>query len=419
MDEIFKKLKKYNFWADNRPKTGFIREVYLDKINKYLGNSLIKVFVGQRRSGKSYVLRQIIHHLIQQGTNPRNIFYLNKEIVDFDDIKTHKQLSDLVNLYKKNLGVRGKIYLFLDEIQEIDGWEKLVNSFSQNPKEKYEVFITGSNSKMLSSELATHLSGRYVSFEIYPFSFAEFISFQKLSRSKENFIAYLKSGGLPELFHLSEEETKIHYISSLKDTVILKDIVQRYKIKDTQLLENVFKFVIDNIGNLFSTNAVVNYLKSHKTQTNHETISNYILYLTQTFIIHCVDRYDIKGKEIFSGNKKYYLNDLSFKNYLSSDFDYGIGKHLENIIYIHYRSMGYMIYVGSIIGEEVDFVVEKNGEKKYIQVAYSLSDKNVANREFRSLEKIKDSYEKIIISLDDAPLGNKNGIRHICAWDLK
>lgn len=419
MNEILQKLEKYNYWRKQAIKTGFSREYYLSKIGKYTGNSLVKVLLGQRRSGKSYVLRQMIAALTKQGVNPKNTFYLNKELVEFDDIKTHKQLFDLIALYKKNLKVRGKIYLFLDEIQEIDRWEKTVNSLSQNTKEEYEIFVTGSNSKMLSSELATYLSGRYVAFEIFPFSFKEFIFSRSLPKNKESFLSYMKTGGLPELINLPDVETKTHYVSSLKDTVMLRDVVERHGIKDVQLLEDTFKFVADNIGSLFSTNAIVNYLGNHKIKTNHETISNYIRHLNQAFLIHGAERYDIKGKEIFSTGKKYYLNDLSFKNYLSSDFNYGLGNQLENILYLHYKRLGYSVYVGTVSGEEVDFVLEKEGEKKYIQAAYALSNKKTVDREFRSLEKIKDSFEKMVISLDDAPLGNKDGIHHVCAWDLE
>ncbi len=419
MDETLKKLEKYNYWHKQAIKTGFIRKFYLSKIKKYTGNSLIKVLLGQRRVGKSYVLRQIIDALIKQGVNPKNTFYFNKELVEFDEIKTHKQLFDLIALYKKNLKVKGKIYLLLDEIQEIDQWEKTVNSLSQNHKEEYEIFITGSNSKMLSSELATHLSGRYVTFEISPFSFDEFISSRNLPKNKASFLSYMKTGGLPELFNLTDAEARVHYVSALKDTVMLHDIVERHGVKDIPLLENVFKFIMDNIGSLFSVNSVVNYLISHKIKTNHETISNYVNYLVQSFLIHSAQRYDIRGKEIFSTGQKYYLNDLAFRNYLTSGFSYGLGKQLENIIYLHYRRLGYSVCAGSISNEEVDFVLEKEGEKKYIQVAYTLSDKKTADREFRSLEKIRDAFEKIVISLDDAPLGNKNGIRHVCAWELE
>jgi len=418
MIEIFKKLKKYNYWNKNKIKTGFIRDIYLKRIKKYIGNNLIKVFIGQRRVGKSYILRQIIQELINNKVNPKNIFYLNKEMVDFDEIKNYKDLKRLIDFYKKKLKVRGKIYILLDEVQEINQWEKIVNSLSQDYKNKYEIFLTGSNSKLLSGELATYLSGRYVCFDIFPFSFNEYTKYFNIFKNKDNFLDYLKIGGLPELYKLKDEETKNHYISSLRDTILLKDIVQRYKIKDAYLLERIFKFLIDNIGNLFSINSVVNYLNSHKIKTNFETVANYVNYLVQSFLIYEVERFDLKGKAILLGGKKYYLNDLSFKNYLSSSFDYGLGKHLENAIYIHYRLLGYKIYVGKIAEKEVDFIIEKDKEKKYIQVAYNLLDKKVIEREFSGLEKIQDAYEKVVISLDDVSFGNKNGIKHLLAWEI-
>jgi len=418
MIEIFKKLKKYNYWNKNKIKTGFIRDIYLKRIKKYIGNNLIKVFIGQRRVGKSYILRQIIQELINNKVNPKNIFYLNKEMVDFDEIKNYKDLKRLIDFYKKKLKVRGKIYILLDEVQEINQWEKIVNSLSQDYKNKYEIFLTGSNSKLLSGELATYLSGRYVCFDIFPFSFNEYTKYFNIFKNKDNFFDYLKIGGLPELYKLKDEETKNHYISSLRDTILLKDIVQRYKIKDAYLLERIFKFLIDNIGNLFSINSVVNYLNSNKIKTNFETVANYVNYLVQSFLIYEVERFDLKGKAILLGGKKYYLNDLSFKNYLSSSFDYGLGKHLENAIYIHYRLLGYKIYVGKIAEKEVDFIIEKDKEKKYIQVAYNLLDKKVIEREFSGLEKIQDAYEKVVISLDDVSFGNKNGIKHLLAWEI-
>lgn len=418
MLEIYKKLEKYNFWHKEKINTGFLRLPYLEKINGYIGNDLIKVIVGQRRVGKSYILRQIIQELISKNVPPINIFYFNKELVAFEEVKTSKELVALIEFYKKKLGIKGKIYLLLDEIQEIDQWEKAVNSFSQDYKDQYEVFITGSNSSMLSGELATYLSGRYVTFEIFPFLFDEYISFFSLDRNRENYLRYLKTGGLPELFRLEDEEIKSHYVESLKDTILLKDIVKRYNIKDASLLESLFKFIVDNIGNIFSVKGVVDYLNSHKIKTNHETISNYIKHLQRSFLIHEAERFDIKGKTILSGNKKYYINDLSFRNYLSSGFDYGLGKHLENAIYLQYKSLGYKIYVGSIAGEEVDFILEKGQERKYLQVTYLLQEENNMDREFGSLEKIRDSYEKIIISLDDVSFGNRNGIKHLCAWEI-
>ena len=419
MLEMFKSLEKYNYWSREADiSLGYLRDAYLNRIAPYLGNRLIKVIVGQRRVGKSYLLRQIIYSLLKKKVNPRNIFYLNKELVDFDDVRNYMDLHKLIIFTKKRLKIRCKMYIFIDEVQNISEWEKVVNSLAQDHKDQYELFITGSNSTMLSGELADKLSGRYISFEMFPFSYAEYIDYYKLNKSKESYLNYLKSGTLPELFHLQEEETKRHYVSSLKDTVLLKDIVQRHQIKDAALLERVFLFLADNIGNLFSLNSIVSYLNSQGQKTNHETISNYVLYLEQSYLIHEASRYDIKGKRILAGEKKYYLNDLSFRNYLSSSFDFGLGKHLENAIFIYYKLSGHDVYVGTLSKAEVDFVVEKGDEKKYIQVVYSLEDPKVLAREFSSLESIRDSYEKMVISLDDSSFGNKEGVKHVCAWEL-
>lgn len=420
MFEIFKKLEKYNFWEKSEIKSGYLRYLYLNKIKKFLNNDLVKVIIGQRRVGKSYVLRQLIQHLIQeQNINPQNIFYLNKEIIDFDQIQTYVELNELFTFYKEKLKPEGKVYIFLDEVQEITGWEKIVNSWSQDYKDTYEVFISGSNSKMLSSELATYLSGRYISFEVLPFAYAEFIDYLKKERNKQTYLEFLSTGGLPELFALQDNEAKRYYVSALRDTVLLKDIVQKHQIKDAYLLEKIFLFLTDNLGNLFSIQGIVDYLEKQKHKTNVETVSNYLKYLSETFLIHETERYDLKGKKILAGPKKYYVNDLAFRNYLSSGFDYGLGGHLENAVYLYYRQQGFQIYVGKIGDFEVDFVVEKNNEKKYIQVTHSLSSESVIEREFGNLQKINDSYEKIVISLDDLSFGNKEGIKHILAWELE
>lgn len=419
MIETFEKLKKHNIWAGEKLNLGFTRKMYTNKIVEFSGNNLVKVILGQRRVGKSYIMRQVMHALLNGGTNPKNIFYLNKELVDFDAVKNYKDLSKLIDIYKKELRIRSKVFVFLDEVQEIEGWEKIVNSLSQDHRQSYEVFISGSNSKMLSSELATYLSGRYVDFMIFPFLYDEYIEFRKIPRGKKSYLDYLKTGGLPELFNLPSEEMKEHYMSALKNTILLKDIIQRYKIKDSQMLENLFKFLTNNIGNLFSINSIVHFLNSQKIKTNHETISNYLSYILESYLFHEVERFDIKGKSILASSKKYYLNDLSFRNFLSSSFDFGLGNHLENALYIYFRAQGYRIFVGSLGKKEVDFILEKGQERKYIQIAYSVSDKKVALREFGNLEEIHDAYEKMVISMDDVSLGSKNGIGHICAWELK
>jgi predicted AAA+ superfamily ATPase len=411
-------LRRYNFWNAEFPDMGLPRENYLEKINGFIGNRLIKVLVGQRRSGKSYLLRQIIHSLIIKGVNPVNILYINKEYTDFDLISNYTELEELIILYQKELKPKGKIFLFVDEVQRIAGWEHLINSYSQNYTREYEVFISGSNSKLLSAELATLLSGRYIQFQILPFSYLEFISIKKKENTRASFLEYLNSGGLPELFHLPDDETRRHYLSAIKDTVLLHDIIQRYKIKDIRLLEDIFSFLVNNASNLISINNIVKYFAGKNRKTNYETVANYINYLQNTFLIHQVNRFSIKGKEVLAGTHKYYINDLSFKNYLYTGFEYGYGYMLENIIYLQLINAGYNVYTGFMRNKEIDFVAIKSNKTIYIQVAYLLVDKETILREYAELEAIPDNYQKFVVSLDDMQLADKNGIRHVLAWKI-
>lgn len=419
MEENFKALEKFNFWNGNVPQQGFLRTEYLDKILEFSNNKLIKVIVGQRRTGKSYILRQIANKLLANGVHPTKIFYLNKEFLDFDFVKTYQDLELLVKLYLKKLQPDGKVYLFLDEIQNIEGWEKLVNSYSQDYTTNFEIYISGSNSKMLSGELATLLSGRYVSFEILPFSFKEYIGITKQEATKSSYINYMQSGGLPELFKLPNEETKRHYISSVKDTVLLRDIIQRHAIKDPKLLEDVFVYLVNNSSNMMSINNITNYLKSSGRKTTFDTIANYIGYIEDTFLIHKVERFDIKGKDTIAGNAKYYSNDLAYKNYLYRGFGYGIGYQLENLIFLSLHRLNFEIYVGVLPNKEVDFVAKKADQTLYIQCTYLLHDEATQKREYASLEAINDNYPKIIVSLDDIALPQKNGIVHVQAWKFE
>lgn len=418
MLEYFESLKKYNPWDREIQKTGFRRSSYLSEIEKSLGTRSIKVLVGQRRTGKSYILRQIVGLLIEHGVNPGNVCYINMEMVEFADIDDFLKLNELVELYRKTLKPEGRIYLFLDEIQSVSGWEKLVNSYSQNTVDEIEVFITGSNSTLLSGELASLLSGRYVSFTVFPFSFREYTEFYNIPRTRESMIRYLKTGGLPELLHISSEEMRMHYIQSLRDTIILRDIVQRYHIKDAWLLENLFGYLVSQTGRLFSVNNIVNYFNTQKIKASHDTISSYLHYLKQTYLIHEIPRYNIKGKEILSGARKFYLNDLAYRNYAKLQSETGFSQNLENLVFIHLLSQGYTIFVGTLKDKEIDFVAERRNEKIYIQVAYLLADENVVAREFGNLELINDHFPKRVISMDDLFVGNHNGIEHISVWDL-
>jgi uncharacterized protein len=419
MTENIALISKYNFWNEKVPELGYFRAVYLDKIRLFTGNRLVKVIVGQRRTGKSYLLRQILHSLIESGVPPQNTFYINKEFLDFDFLTDYKSLALLIESYKTELKPQGKVYLFIDEIQTIPGWERLVDSYSQDFSASYELFVSGSNSELLSGELATLLSGRYVSIQVFPFSFPEFCGVQKLSESKINYLSYLQSGALPELFHLPDLETKRHYISAVKDTVLLRDIIQRYHIKDAKLLEDIFIYLVNNASNLISVMNVINYFKSKNRKTNYETIANYIQYIQNTYLIHRTERYNIKGKEIISGTCKFYINDLSFKNFLYAGFAYGIGYLLENAVYLQLIQSEYEVFTGAFRNGEIDFVARKAERVIYFQVTYTLVDEQTAKREYGAFSQINDNYEKYIVSVDDILLPPVNGIRHIQAWNLK
>lgn len=411
------KIGRFNFW-DSTPNLGFVRQSYLNKIENYLNTSLIKVLIGQRRVGKSYVLRQIIHRLIQDGIKAKQTLYINKEFSEFDFLVNHSDLYEFVRAYQTANKIKGKLYVFVDEVQLIEEWEKVINALSQDFTANFEIFITGSNSQLLSGELSTLLSGRYVQFTVYPYSFMEFCEFQSFELNKKNYQLFMQSGALPELLNLPQEESKRQYLLALKDTIILRDIVARYQIKDTRLLLDVFAYLSSTISSLFSVNNLVNYFASKNRKTNYETLSSYLFYLTNTFVVHRCERYEIKGKEILSGNNKYYLNDLSFKNYLFGGFALGYGHLLENMIYLELVQHGFEVYVGAVRDKEIDFVALKNGKTLYVQVAYLLSEKTTVDREYNNLLSIKDNYPKWVVSMDDLPLPENKGILNIPAWEL-
>ena len=419
MNEIITALRKYNFWDSKTIDLGYLRTDYTEKITDYIGNRLIKVLVGQRRAGKSFILRQIVKHLITKGISPNNTLIINKEFSDFDFLSSYKELDDLIKLYKSELKPLGKIYIFIDEIQNISGWERVVNSYSQDYADSYELFISGSNSTMLSNELATLLSGRYVKFEIFPFSYNEYLGITERQKSKQTYIEYLESGGLPELFILSKQETKRNYVSAIKDTVLLRDIIQRHSIREPRLLEDIFVYLVNNASNLISVNNIFKYYKGLGRKTSYDIIANYISYIEDAFLIHRCERFNIRGKEIVAGNVKFYANDLSFKNYLYPGFGYGFGYLVENLIFLELRRAGYEVYTGSIKDKEVDFVASKADRVIYVQCSYLLVEPDTIVREYASLEAISDNYEKYIVTLDDLTFPSNKGIRHIQDWNFR
>ena len=418
-ENMIDSIRKYNLWDGNLFDLGFQRTFYTDKIEEAMGNNLVKVLVGQRRAGKSFVLRQLMLKLLDKGVSPNNILYINKEFLEYEHLSNAQDLQSLYAEYLEHLHPEGKTYLFIDEVQQIAAWERFVNSHSQDFTHSCEVFLTGSNSDLLSGELATLLSGRFVEFEILPYSYEEYCQLQRLEVGRPSYVDFLQKGMLPELFNLTSESMHRQYVSSVKDTVMLRDIVQRYKVKDSILLEDLFRYVVSNAGRMFSVSNVVNYFSSRNRKTNYETISSYLDYLQKAFLIHKAERYNIAGKEILSGNAKYYSNDLAYYNYLYRGFAYGAGSLLENAVYLQLHRIGYDVYIGMQDSQEVDFVAMRQDRKIYFQVSWQvLSDEKTMEREYAPLLKRSDQYPRYLITLDEVRLPNNNGVEHLFPWEL-
>jgi len=387
-----------------------LRNDYCKKIIPYIDKSLIKVLVGQRRVGKSYVLKMIAQYVKNQNENA-NIIFIDKEDFDFDFIIDAKSLVDFVS---PKLVYNQKNYLFIDEIQEIKDFEKALRSFLS--KEQCDIFCTGSNAKVLSGELATYLSGRYIEFRIHGLSYKEFLDFHKLNDNDESFGKYIHYGGLPHLFELGLQENLVNeYLKNLYTTILLKDIVSREKFRNVAFLEKLSHYLADNIGSYVSALNISKYLKSQNIDVNPSVIINYIRAMCNAFVVQKTPRFDIQGKKIFDNNDKYFFEDLGLRNVLTGfSFIRDIHKLLENIVYKHLILSGFEVYVGRISDKEIDFVGKKNGKYMYVQVAYLLTDQETVEREFGNLENIKDNYPKYVVSMDNAfSESDYNGVQHL------
>ena len=378
-----------------------------------MNKPVIKVITGMRRVGKSYLLKLIIETLSAQKSNgPDQILYINKESLDYDFIKDYKDLHNYVKASFKS--VEGSKYLLVDEIQEIHNWEKAVSSlFSEGD---IDIFLTGSNAHLLSSEIATLISGRFVEFPVYTLSFEEFLLFRGKNKKDMHteFPIYLKFGGLPAIHHFDfDEEVVYQYIGSLYNTILLKDVIKRNNVRNVHLLENITRYVFDNVGNIFSAKKISDYVKSQKMKVGTETIQNYISYILSTFALHKVARYDIKGKRILEIHEKYYLGDIGMRHALLGYKAADISGVLENIVYLELKRRGYQIYIGKFGNREIDFIAEKENRKMYIQVTYMLSSPETIEREFSALRSIKDNYPKYVISMDTVFGNDFEGIRRI------
>ena len=388
------------------------RELYMSRIRPFIGSDLIKVMTGIRRCGKSVMLELIKQELIESGINPAQLISINFEDMNYSHLQTAQALHDEIT--KRVAEVEGKAYLFFDEIQEVTNWEKCINSFRVSLD--CDIYITGSNAKLLSGELATYLGGRYVEFTIYPFSFREFIELYRPvvpnASIQKSFQKYLLLGGMPYLANLRYVDAPSkQYLQDLFNSVQLKDIVKRNKIRDVDLLERIISYVMANMGTTFSANSLAKFLKNERRTTAPETILNYIKYCCEAYLFYQVKREDIQGKQVLASNEKYYIADHGIREAVFGGNTRDINLVLENIVYLELLRRGYEITVGRAGDKEIDFVCNRHGEKLYVQVAYLLASEETVNREFGVYDSIHDNFPKYVVSLDEFDM-SRNGIKH-------
>jgi len=384
----------------------FIRNTYLKKVEPYIGKEMIKVLTGQRRVGKTILLKQI-QHLVQQLDKKANTIYVNKEQHEFRQIKN---ADDLFEYVQSQLKPKQNNYAFIDEIQEISEFEIALR---QLLVKGVDIYCTGSNANMLSGDLATHLSGRYLEFHVNSLSYTEFIEMHKLPNNGDTLNKYIRYGGLPYLVHLTlSDEIVYGYLKSIYNTIILKDIVTRYSIRDVDFLDRLVEYLSDNLGSYVSSNKISDFLKSQRVHLSVNTVMNYLKYLSSSFFINKVERIDIIGKKRFEINDKYFFTDLGLKHSIIPFTGAQIGSVFENLVYNQLIYEDYKVFVGKHQDREIDFVAQKGNVTKYVQVAYLLPDEKVREREFGNLLKIEDNYEKIVVSADEFTTDYK-GVKHI------
>ena len=396
------------------------RELYMSRIRPFIGSDLIKVMTGIRRCGKSVMLELIKQELMDSGVSPIQFISINFEDMSYSHLQTAESLHDEIT--KRAAEIEGKVYLFFDEIQEVRDWEKCINSFRVSLD--CDIYITGSNAKLLSGELATYLGGRYVEFVIYPFSFGEFMELYRSIAPNETiqkcFQKYLTVGGMPYLANLRyADDPSKQYLHDLFNSVQLKDIVKRNKIRDVDLLERIIAYVIANVGTTFSATSLAKFLKNEQRTVAPETILNYIKYCCEAYLFYQVKREDLQGKQILATNEKYYIADHGIREAVFGGNMRDINLLLENIVYLELLRRGYVVTVGRMGDKEIDFVCVKRSEKLYVQVTYLLASEETIAREFGVYDNIRDNFPKYVVSLDELDM-SRNGIKHrnICDFLL-
>jgi len=395
----------------------YTRSIYIDRIRPFLGKPVIKVITGMRRVGKSCLLRQIIDLLKDEGTAEERTLLIDKESLDFEHIRTYGDLNrEVLAAFSKQ---DAPCFLIVDEIQEIEEWERAIVSLAA--RGDIDILISGSNAHLLSSELATLISGRYVEIPVYSLGFAEHLLFseQDHNRRHQEFAGFLRMGGMPATYHFERDEELIHqYIGSVYNTILLKDIVKRHAIRNVALLENIARYLFDNIGNTLSAKRIADYLKAQRLRVGVDTVQNYLGYFREALLAHKVLRYDLKGKRHLELHEKYYLNEIGIRHALLGYREADIGGILENIVFLELKRRGYSVSIGKLGEREIDFIATRQNEKIYIQVAYLLGSAETIEREFDVLKSIPDNYPKYVLSLDTVFGEDFEGIRRINLVDF-
>lgn len=395
-------------------KKNIKRSLYIQAVQPFMNKNIVKVLIGQRRVGKSYMLLQLIEEILL--LNPEaNIIFVNKELEEFRKIRNDLDLNE----YIEQRTVKEKLnYIFIDEIQDIEGFEKCLRNLQA--LELYDIYITGSNANLLSGELATYISGRYIEINIYGLTYMEFLKFHNLENNVQSLQKYMKYGGLPYLIHLDLDDRIIYdYLKNIYAAILYKDLIARYNIRNVQFLESLIWFLSDNLGSIVSARKISEFLKSQKINISVPVVLNYLRQLESVFFIHKVKRAEIVGKKIFEIGEKYYFEDIGIRNAIVGYRPDHVHKIIENLIFLHLKASGYNINVGVNEGREIDFVGTRNNEKIYIQAAFRLSDPSTLNREFGNLKAIRDNYPKMVVTMDEL-MGNTNidGIEHMHLLDF-
>ncbi len=390
-------------------KTYIPRKHYLQKTLPYIDKDIIKVFIGQRRVGKSYFLFQLMDVLAARGVQQSEIAYINKELSEFSHIRT---AEDLLTYIKKKKTANKTLYVFIDEVQEIAGFERALQDLQA--RGGYDLYCTGSNANLLSSDLATLLRGRYIPIKIFSLSYDEFMLFHHKSDSNDTLFSYIKYGGLPYLIHLElTDEIAYDYLRAMCGTLLLKDVVERFNVRNVSFLERLVEYVADNVGSIVSAKKISDFLKSQKIKMSPNLVMNYLSHLSSAYILFRAPRIDVVGKKIFEINEKYYFSDLGLRHAVVGYRQTDINKIIENLSYLHLARAGYEVAVGKMKEKEIDFVAQRGGEKLYVQCAYHIESDDVRKREFGNLLSIEDNYPKIVVSLDDMAGGSVSGIAHM------